>query len=169
MVGYLKKQVNNLVHIMPLERRAKAKNEIVVGEIKYLRVMKIVLSKEPEKELVDYIKGIETRMYGLTKEEQLSLAYQLAEKNNIPHQFHGGKAEYRSSPEIDFSAAATTENDLDQGEPKLQEPPRRCVSSAIDLINEDPSHRSASPDMQQLLSLNVAESVLESLREHRTP
>lgn len=49
--------------------------------------------------------------------------------------------------EADFIAAATTENELDEEEPELPEPPRRRVSSDNELIDEDPSQleRSASP------------------------
>ncbi|KAF5282088.1 hypothetical protein FQR65_LT14406 [Abscondita terminalis] len=42
--------------------------------------------------LVDHIKDMETRMYGLTRKNVLSLAYQLAAKNNIPPPFKGEKA-----------------------------------------------------------------------------
>ncbi|KAL3268692.1 hypothetical protein HHI36_007795 [Cryptolaemus montrouzieri] len=73
--------------------------------------------------------------------------------------------------EVDFIADASTQNELDQEEPEMQKPPRRCVSSETDFINEDPPQleRSTSPDKQQLLATNVAACDLESPRAHKTP
>lgn len=91
-MAYKKASKEYLVPIMSLKRRAKAKNKIAVGAVKYLGGKRTVFTKEQENELVDHIKDMETRMYGLTKKELLSLAYQLAENNEIPHSFRGGKA-----------------------------------------------------------------------------
>jgi len=46
-----------------------------------------VFTKEQEVELVEYIKTMEARLFGLTSLELRSLAYQLAVKNNISHTF----------------------------------------------------------------------------------
>ncbi|CAH1965849.1 unnamed protein product [Acanthoscelides obtectus] len=45
------------------------------------------LLKEQEEELVAHILNMESRMYGLTTKDVRSIAYQLAEKNNIVHPF----------------------------------------------------------------------------------
>jgi hypothetical protein len=91
-MAYKKASKEYLVPIMSLKRRAKAKNKIAVGAIKYLGGKKPVFTIEQENEIVDHIKDMETRMYGLTKKELLSLAYQLADKNKIPHSFKGVQA-----------------------------------------------------------------------------
>jgi hypothetical protein len=46
-----------------------------------------VFTQEQEVELVEYIKTMEARLFGLTSLELRSLAYQLAVKNNISHTF----------------------------------------------------------------------------------
>jgi hypothetical protein len=39
-------------------------------------------------EIVQHIEEMETRFYGFTKKELRSLAYQLAEKNGLNHNFN---------------------------------------------------------------------------------
>lgn len=51
-----------------------------------------VFSKEQEEELTDHVLFLQSRLYGLTRIEVRSLAYELAEKNNIEHNFSGEKA-----------------------------------------------------------------------------
>lgn len=82
------------VPVMTLKRRAKGKNKFAVDAVKALGSKKTVFTPEQERELVEHIKDMESRMYGLTKQDVLSLAYQLAEKNKIPHPFSAerGKA-----------------------------------------------------------------------------
>lgn len=47
-----------------------------------------VFTNEQETELVEYIKLMEARFYGLTSMELRTLAFELAEKNNIDHSFN---------------------------------------------------------------------------------
>ncbi|CAF4891595.1 unnamed protein product [Pieris macdunnoughi] len=75
------------VPLMALKRRTKGKNKLAVGAVKVLGSKQTVFTTEQEAELVKHIKDMEIRMYGLTKTEILSLAYQLAEKNKIKHPF----------------------------------------------------------------------------------
>ena len=82
------------VPIMSLKRRTKGKNKVAVGAIKYLGGKKTVFTAGQEIELVQHIKDMETRMYGLTRQDVVSLAYQLAVKNNIAHPFQNEKAGY---------------------------------------------------------------------------
>lgn len=49
---------------------------------------KTVFSREQEEELVHHVLEMEKRFYGLTCLELRSLAFQLAERNNIPHPFN---------------------------------------------------------------------------------
>lgn len=82
------------VPVMTLKRRVKGKNKVAVDAIKYLGGKKTVFTADQEIDLVNHIKDMETRMYGLTRQDVLSLAYQLAVKNNIPHPFQREKAGY---------------------------------------------------------------------------
>ncbi|XP_060804467.1 tigger transposable element-derived protein 6-like [Amyelois transitella] len=75
------------VPVMSLKRRAKGKNKVAVGAVKTLGSKQTVFSPDQEKELIQHITDMESRMYGLTKQDVLSLAYQLATKNNIKHPF----------------------------------------------------------------------------------
>jgi hypothetical protein len=50
-------------------------------------------SKEIEDEIVSHIKNMETRFLGLTTTDVKSLAYQVAERNHIPHKFNRNKKE----------------------------------------------------------------------------
>lgn len=52
---------------------------------------KSVFTYEMERELVEHIKLLETRLFGFTRKEVLELAYQFAEVNNIPHNFNNEK------------------------------------------------------------------------------
>ncbi|KAG5894982.1 hypothetical protein JTB14_014868 [Gonioctena quinquepunctata] len=103
------------VPVMKLKRRAKGKNEVAVGANKYLGEKKPVFTAEQEIELVKNIKDMETTMYRLTQQDVLSLAYQLAVKNNITHPRHREKAEYdwlrvcrQRYPDIALRAPETT-------------------------------------------------------------
>lgn len=80
-----------MVPVMALKRRAKGKNLIAVGSAKKLGSKQTVFNLEQEKELVDYIQDMESRMYGLTTQDVLTLAYQLAERNNLSHPFSEAK------------------------------------------------------------------------------
>lgn len=75
------------VPVMALKRRHKGKNTFAVSDVKTLGSKKCVFSEEQEEELVAHIVDMESRMYGLTNMDVRSLAYQLAEKNNISHSF----------------------------------------------------------------------------------
>lgn len=75
------------VPLMSLKRRAKGTNVIAKNESKILGSKVGVFSPEQENELVTHILDFETRMYGFTTRDLRRLAYQLAEKNNIPHKF----------------------------------------------------------------------------------
>lgn len=46
-----------------------------------------VFNKEQERELVSYLKDMESRLYGLTSKDLKKLAYDLAERNNLSHNF----------------------------------------------------------------------------------
>lgn len=76
-----------------LERRFKIFKEdptITGAEAskKSLGAFKAIFSKEQERELVEYIMRMETLLHGLTGTEVRSIAFQLAEKNKIKHNFN---------------------------------------------------------------------------------
>lgn len=49
---------------------------------------KCIFSEEQEVELVEYVQHMESRLFGLTTTELRRLAFQLAEKNQLPHNFN---------------------------------------------------------------------------------
>ena len=51
----------------------------------------MTFSVEMEQKLVAYIKKVDNMFYGLTRCEVMCLAFQFAEKNNIPRQFSRNK------------------------------------------------------------------------------
>nr|XP_029709147.1 uncharacterized protein LOC115255307 [Aedes albopictus] len=53
-----------------------------------LKPINTVFSRQQEEELMQYLLEMDKRLYGLTLRELRSVAYQLAEKNHIPHQFN---------------------------------------------------------------------------------
>lgn len=59
---------------------------------KKLGRFKPVFSPEQEKSLLEYIKTFDEMFYGLTREDLKTVAFDFAEKNNIPHPFKNGKA-----------------------------------------------------------------------------
>lgn len=72
---------------MSLKRRVTDKNKVAKLDKKTLGSRHPVFSPEQEQELVKHILDFESRMYGLTTRDLRQLAYQLAEKNRIPHPF----------------------------------------------------------------------------------
>ena len=67
------------------------------GELKAKRPGELSLSRAPtigsqnEKELVEYIKGMESKLFGLTRTDVRKLAYEFAVRNNITHSFSNDK------------------------------------------------------------------------------
>ncbi|KAB0805315.1 hypothetical protein PPYR_02285 [Photinus pyralis] len=75
------------VPLMSLKRRAKNKNVIAKDSIKHLGGKTTTFTNDQENELIRHILDLESRMYGLTTTDLRRLAFQLAEKNHIPHHF----------------------------------------------------------------------------------
>ncbi|CAH1954405.1 unnamed protein product [Acanthoscelides obtectus] len=73
--------------LMSLKRRCQGTNKLAVNKVKKLGIKTGVFTKEQEEELVAHILTMEGRMSGLTTKDERSIAYQLAEKNNIVHPF----------------------------------------------------------------------------------
>ncbi|KAG8228369.1 hypothetical protein J437_LFUL008218 [Ladona fulva] len=73
---------------MSLKRRVTSKNVAAVSVNKVLGNYKPVFNQAQEEELVNHILEMETRFYGITLRDVRSLAFQLAEKNGIPHPFN---------------------------------------------------------------------------------
>lgn len=86
--GYLKAAKQCGVPKSTLERRVKGKNKISTGTLKGLGSRVLTFPPELEKQLVDYIKNMESMLFGLTATSVRQLAFELAEKNNLPHFFN---------------------------------------------------------------------------------
>lgn len=71
-----------------LERRVK----LGITTAMPLGPKKTVFTAVQEEELVDHILGMEASLHGLTLADVETLAYQFAERNNLPHPFKNGKA-----------------------------------------------------------------------------
>lgn len=88
-MGFLKASVQFNVPKSTLERYVKkAKNNLDYKVDKSDGKYKNVFTSEEEDELVSYLKTMESRLFGLTMKDLRSLAYQLAEKNCLPHKFN---------------------------------------------------------------------------------
>ncbi|XP_060879229.1 uncharacterized protein LOC132951434 [Metopolophium dirhodum] len=89
-MGFRKAALSFGVPQTTLERRAKqfaATENLAKASTKALGRFKTVFTEDQEVQLVEYIKTMEARLFGLTSLELRSLAYQLAVKNNISHTF----------------------------------------------------------------------------------
>lgn len=76
-----------------LERYVKKRKENPDYKIdKTAGKFKNVFTEEQELELVNYLKTMEARLFGLTMKDLRSLAYQLAVRNGIGHRFQNGIA-----------------------------------------------------------------------------
>lgn len=76
-----------------LERYVKKRKENPDYKIdKTAGKFKNVFTEEQELELVNYLKTMEARLFGLTMKDLRSLAYQLAVRNGISHRFKNGIA-----------------------------------------------------------------------------
>lgn len=88
--GYLKASKQFNVPKSTLERRFKAKNKYATGSLKILGGRKTTFPLQLERQLVEYVKNMETMLFGLTSRSIRSLAYQLAVKNKLKHYFNSG-------------------------------------------------------------------------------
>lgn len=76
------------VPLSTLERYVKNRKENPDYKIdKTAGKFKTVFTEEHELELVNYLKTMEARLFGLTMKDLRSLAYQLAVRNGIGHRF----------------------------------------------------------------------------------
>lgn len=74
-----------------LRRHAlKTNKELKPGE-KKLGKYKVTFPPEVERQLVEHLKFLESRFFGLSRKDVLELAYQLAVKNGFKHQFNTNK------------------------------------------------------------------------------
>ena len=87
-LGYLAASKEYDVPKSTLERRVKDKNKRATGSTKGLGNFETVFPKPLEEELVNYILRMEELFHGLTTVDVRLLAFQLAERNGLPHKFH---------------------------------------------------------------------------------
>lgn len=92
-MGYYKAARQFNVPQTTLERQTKKKLENNNYEINKKGGTKFqcVFSEQQENELVDYLLSMESRLFGLTMKDLRSLAYELAERNNLTHKFNKKK------------------------------------------------------------------------------
>lgn len=74
-----------------LRRHALNKNKLNKTGEKQLGRFRPTFSADVERQLVEHIKLLESRFFGLTRNEVLELAYQLAVRNGFPHFFNNEK------------------------------------------------------------------------------
>ncbi|KAG5890783.1 hypothetical protein JTB14_007177 [Gonioctena quinquepunctata] len=77
--------------LMYLKRRIKNKNIVATDSIKHSDSMTTTFTADQENELINHVQDFETRMYGLTTTDLRRLAFQLVERNNIPHEISRSK------------------------------------------------------------------------------
>ena len=70
-----------------LKRHLDGSNKHANGEIKKLGKQQ-VLPLHVEEELVKHLVATENMFFGVTRKELMKLAYEVAEKNDIPHGFN---------------------------------------------------------------------------------
>ncbi|CAK1594384.1 unnamed protein product [Parnassius mnemosyne] len=100
-MGFLKASKEFKVLRSTLKQRVKGINK-AVENIKVLGSRRPNFSPEQEEELVQHILVMEKRFYRLTSQDVRRLAYQMAERNNIKHNFNkdtqmAGKAKLSTS------------------------------------------------------------------------
>lgn len=71
-----------------LKRRVLGKNRDAVDDKKVMGSLRSVFNEQQEQEICDYIFEMETRFYGVSNSDLRRLAFQLAERNNLPHRFN---------------------------------------------------------------------------------
>ncbi|CAH1988951.1 unnamed protein product [Acanthoscelides obtectus] len=74
-----------------LRRHALEQNKTVAPAAKGLGRFQLTFPLEIERQLVEHIKLLETRMFGLTRTMVQELAFELAEKNGFSHRFNKDK------------------------------------------------------------------------------
>ena len=89
--GYLKAAKVFSVPKSTLERRVKNLNKKITGHKKGLGSRQLTFSRQMEEQLVDYVKTMESMLFGLTSTDVRRLAFQLAERNNLKHYFNDNK------------------------------------------------------------------------------
>ena len=91
-MGYKKAAKEFGVPRNTLKRRHLGINKNAKGSSKILGSYTAVFSADIERELVQYILTMEGMMFGITCKEVRGLAFEMAERNNIPHPFKNGVA-----------------------------------------------------------------------------
>lgn len=86
--GYLNAAKKYNVPVGTLHRRVKSNKHPNEACQKSLGRYKPIFNKDQEQELVDYILLMESKLFGLTKQDLTALAYEYAHKNRIPNNFN---------------------------------------------------------------------------------
>lgn len=90
-MGWLMASKHFQVPQATLRRRAMNKNKIALGTKKHLGRHETTLNEDLEKALVQHILALEARFFGLTSKDVRILAYELAIKMKLKHQFNNEK------------------------------------------------------------------------------
>lgn len=90
-MGFLKASQTFKIPKATLFRRFREKNKVRNLVDKGFGNYQTVFSKTQEEELVKYVLDMESRFYGITLLDLRSIAYQLAEKNDLKHPFDNEK------------------------------------------------------------------------------
>ncbi|XP_057663190.1 jerky protein homolog-like [Diorhabda carinulata] len=87
-MGWLKASKTYHIPQATLRRHALQKNKTLKKGEKRLGRFKTTFPVEVERQLVEHLKLLESRFFGLTRQDVLELAYNLAVKNGFEHQFN---------------------------------------------------------------------------------
>ena len=86
-MGWLRASKDFNVPQATLRRRARNKNKFVNSITKGLGRFRPCLDQEMENDLVQYVLGLESRLFGMTCVELRKLAFEIAEANGVEHNF----------------------------------------------------------------------------------
>ena len=90
-MGWLRASKEFSVPQATLRRRARNKNTVFNGVEKGLGQFQPTFRRELERELIDHLKLLESRLFGMTMTAVRQLAFQIAEINGIDHRFNKEK------------------------------------------------------------------------------
>lgn len=159
-----------------LKRRVLNQNMRATGNKKEFGGFKSVFTREQEQEIYNHLLMLETRFFGMTIKDLQSSAFELAEKNNLPHNFNkdtrmagkGWIAGFRKRhPKLTLRSPEPTSSARASGFNKV------AVKKFFDILIEErgkhnyPAHRIFNVDETGLTTVQSKSSKVLSLRGRR--
>lgn len=159
-----------------LKRRVLDKNMRATGNKKVFGGFKSVFTREQEQEIYNHLLMLETRFFGMAIKDLRSAAFELAEKNKLPHNFNietrmagkGWIAGFRKRhPQLTLRSPEPTSSARASGFNKV------AVKKFFDILIEEranhnyPAHRIFNVDETGLTTVQSKSSRVLSLRGRR--